>query len=106
MGLSGWCRVFSFSGASKDNIAGLGFELHGLTNTQDNWRIDEIENSIFAFLLRRDFRDYYRREGASTYIFRDFDRMVEVRGQVGVDIFESMPNSVSGIYLVTDGAVE
>ena len=88
-------EFFSFSGASKDNIAGLGFELHGLTNTQDNWRIDEIENSIFAFLFRRDFRDYYRREGASTYIFRDFDRMVEVRGQVGVDVFESMPNSVS-----------
>jgi hypothetical protein len=88
-------EFFSFSGASRDNLVALGFELHGLTNTQDNWRIDEIENSIFAFLLRRDFRDYYRREGASTYIFRDFDRMVEVRGQVGVDVFESMPNSVS-----------
>ena len=46
----------------------LGGEVHDLTETQDDWIIPTSENSLAAFLIKEDFRDYYRRQGYSAYL--------------------------------------
>ncbi|MBI3189566.1 MAG: BamA/TamA family outer membrane protein [Ignavibacteriales bacterium] len=43
----------------------LGVEGHSLTDTKDQWIIDETENSLASFFVRDDYRDYFGREGVS-----------------------------------------
>jgi hypothetical protein len=50
----------------------IGLEAHDLTATEDEWIIPEDENSLAAFFIREDFRDYYRREGFSAYASQKF----------------------------------
>lgn len=38
----------------------IGAEYHNLTTTDDAWRAERTENSVYAFLVREDFRDYYK----------------------------------------------
>ncbi len=45
----------------------VGLEAHDLTASEDEWIIPEDENSLAAFLIREDFRDYYKRQGFSAY---------------------------------------
>jgi len=45
----------------------LGLEAHDMTTSEDEWIIPEDENSVAAFLIREDFRDYYQRRGFSAY---------------------------------------
>lgn len=45
----------------------LGGEAHDRTDSQDEWIIPEVENSLAAALINEDFRDYYRRDGYSFY---------------------------------------
>lgn len=53
---------FSFLGRTT-----VGLEAHDLTASEDEWIIPEDENSLAAFLIREDFRDYYQRRGFSAY---------------------------------------
>jgi hypothetical protein len=46
----------------------VGGETHDFTDTQDQWIIPELENSLAAALINEDFRDYYRRDGFSLYL--------------------------------------
>jgi hypothetical protein len=46
----------------------LGGEVYDFTDTQDEWIIPELENSLAAALINEDFRDYYRRDGFSFYL--------------------------------------
>jgi hypothetical protein len=41
----------------------LGAEFHDLTASDDQWQMSSIEASLAAVGPRRNFRDYYRREG-------------------------------------------
>ncbi|TAK54241.1 MAG: hypothetical protein EPO24_13365 [Bacteroidetes bacterium] len=43
----------------------IGAEGHSLTDTKDQWIVDESENTLAAFFLRDDYRDYFGREGVS-----------------------------------------
>jgi hypothetical protein len=45
----------------------FGAEGHNLTDTQDQWIIDEGENTLAALFLRDDYRDYYTRKGFSVW---------------------------------------
>ena len=89
----GGAEVFTFYGQSKANLLALGLEVHGITDTQDDWRVAEVENSVYALLMRRDLRDYYRREGGSVYASHDFDRVVQVIGKVAIDHYNSLINT-------------
>lgn len=46
----------------------IGFEGHKLTDTEDNWIIGNYENSLAAFLIHEDFRDYFYRTGYGAHI--------------------------------------
>ncbi|OGF97838.1 MAG: hypothetical protein A2Z06_03140 [Candidatus Glassbacteria bacterium RBG_16_58_8] len=38
-------------------------DAYRLTETNDRWRISDLENSIAAFMFKEDFRNYYETEG-------------------------------------------
>ncbi len=48
-----------------NNATIIGAELHSLTDTQDEWRLDQMENSLAAFFAKQDYYDYFEREGYS-----------------------------------------
>lgn len=41
----------------------VGIEYHNVTITEDHWRTGRLENAMYAFLVREDFRDYFKIEG-------------------------------------------
>ena len=43
----------------------VGIEGHSLTDTKDQWIVDETENTLDAIIARDDYRDYFSREGVS-----------------------------------------
>jgi len=45
----------------------VGVEGHSLTDTRDQWLVDDGENNLAALLARDDYRDYYGREGVSLW---------------------------------------
>jgi hypothetical protein len=51
-----------------NNQIKIGGSVYRLTDTEDDWICDESENSIYAVLIREDFRDYYQAEGGNIYI--------------------------------------
>jgi len=52
---------------------------HDLTDTEDDWIISEDENSLAAFFLNEDFRDYYRRAGFTAYINPNIREIVDFK---------------------------
>ncbi len=50
------------------SLVAVGAELHHLVDTRDRWIISDTENSLAAFVLREDFRDYYLDDGYSIFL--------------------------------------
>ena len=44
---------------------GFGGRLFNVVESVEPWQIGDLESSLAAFLVRRDYRDYYQRHGAS-----------------------------------------
>jgi hypothetical protein len=72
----------------------VGAEVHDLTDTQDGWVISEEENTLAALLLRRDYRDYYRRTGGSGYLRGALSPWVEVAVSLTADELSTLENQV------------
>jgi hypothetical protein len=70
----------------------LGGEAHDLTDTQDEWIIPELENSLAAALINEDFRDYYRREGFSLYASQNLGWSLKLTATYRNDNFFALPN--------------
>jgi len=49
----------------KDHIFEVGGEGHLLTDSRDQWMIEDGENSLMAFFAKEDFMDYFQRGGFS-----------------------------------------
>ncbi len=92
-------ELFSFYSPANagDNLVTMGAELHDVVDSQDGWLIAQEENSLGALLFRRDFRDYYRRTGWSTYSTHNFGGVLQVTGRYGMDEFESLDTQISGV---------
>jgi len=82
-------------GPGSDTMLSLGGEVHNLTDTEDDWIISEEENTLSSVLLRRDFRDYFRRSGWSAHVAHDLGGIVRVSGRIMQDDFHSLENSVN-----------
>ena len=74
--------------------AGVGAELHDLTDTQDHWLLSAEENSLDAVMFRRDFHDYYRRTGFSLYAVQSLGTDLRLTARYAQDDFSSLANSV------------
>jgi len=60
----------------EENRLELGLEAHEFTDTDDDWIIGNEENSLAAFFLHEDFRDYFYRRGFGAHISQELgDRM-------------------------------
>lgn len=73
----------------------LGGEFHNLTATKDDWIMGRMENSLAAFLIKEDFRDYYRREGYSVFFNQNLGRRISLRGEFRDDRFSSLENKTN-----------
>lgn len=62
----------------NDNRIGFGAEAHSITDSKDNWRIDNTENSLAAFFIHEDYKDYYLREGWSLHASKYFNRSTTI----------------------------
>ncbi len=67
-----------YAGGGEARIA-LGAEAHDFTASEDDWTISEDENSLAAFFLNEDFRDYYRRSGFSVYLNPNVRETVDLK---------------------------
>lgn len=70
----------------------VGTEAHRLTDTQDEWVISSLENSLAALFLKEDFQDFYRREGFSVFASQNFSPVLQLRGEYRRDEFVNMAN--------------
>ncbi|MDP4220625.1 MAG: hypothetical protein Q8916_01405 [Bacteroidota bacterium] len=72
----------------------LGAEYHNVTTTDDAWRTERAENAVYAFLVREDFRDYYKIEGWDAYIAFRPEQKSELHVEYRSDIYYDEPQRV------------
>jgi hypothetical protein len=68
----------------------FGIDVHNFIDSKDNWLISPEENSIAAFLIHEDFKDYYRKKGFSIHLAQYLDKNLRLR----VDYVSNDYNSV------------
>ncbi|MBN1349904.1 BamA/TamA family outer membrane protein [candidate division KSB1 bacterium] len=68
----------------------VGAKAYDVTESQDEWIIPSLENSLSALLIKEDWQDFYRREGYSAYITQNLTPMLQIGGEYHVDNFYSM----------------
>lgn len=93
---------YSFAGKQWQYQAGLerwtagdyrfsvGGEFHNMTDTQDRWIICDHENSLAAFFLKEDFRDYYNRSGWSVWASQNFSKGTKLTATYQYDDFRNL----------------
>ena len=88
-------ELFTYYGppTASSHLAAIGVELHDLTDSQDGWLISAAENTLNAVLLRRDYRDYYRRTGGSLYTAHNVGGVLQVGARWSRDRLASMGQS-------------
>ncbi len=60
----GLAQQFGF----KNVLLELGIEGHDIVDTRDHWLIGNLENSLNALFARYDYRDYFLRQGFSSWM--------------------------------------
>jgi hypothetical protein len=80
LGIFRTAQQFSWDSANVGHLAraelrvGEGFQLrvggrlHDVVAPVETWQLDPAETGLAAFLLRRDFRDYFGRHGGAGYV--------------------------------------
>ena len=79
----------------KENILEFGIEIHGITDTEDNWIIQNEENSLAAFFLHEDFRDYFYRRGVGAHISQEFASCFKLKLKYLVDDYAATENNTN-----------
>ena len=72
----------------------VGAEYHNMTTTDDAWRTERVENSVYAFLVREDFRDYFKIDGWDAFLAFRPERNTEIRVEYRSDIYYDQPQRV------------
>ncbi len=70
----------------------VGLEAHDYTASEDEWVIPEDENSLAAWLINEDFRDYFRRDGFSAYFSQSLSDNAKLTAGYRRDKLLSLPN--------------
>jgi len=79
----------------RKNRLTFGIESHKITDTDDEWIIENWENSLAAFFLHEDFRDYFYRTGYSAYIGQNFGRVFSLRVKYLNDEYDATENNTN-----------
>jgi hypothetical protein len=73
----------------NDNRTEIGAETHSIIDSKDNWLIDPNENSLAAFFIHEDFKDYYLRDGWSAHISQYIARETKINVQYAEETHQS-----------------
>lgn len=73
----------------------FGVEAHELTGTDDSWIIGDHENSLAAFFIHEDFRDYYYRQGSGAHIGLDIGHNFKFQAKYLADEYDSTSNNTN-----------
>jgi len=92
----GLTRQFAFpdNEAGSSHLLEIGGEAHSFTDSKDAWLIDARENSLAAFFIHEDFRDYFERQGFTLlagWYYRRVELTTQVRAEMNFDEETSMP---------------
>jgi hypothetical protein len=68
----------------------LDVEGFKITDTEDRWRTGDFENSIIAFFVSNDDRDYYEKTGGSVKLSYNLMEEVTVTGSLGSAEYRSL----------------
>lgn len=82
----------------------VGISARSRTDTNDRWRLSDLENALKAFTFGLDYRYYFRREGYEIYYRRDIARNSHVRLALGDEHYYSL-NNLSPFTLFGDNFV-
>lgn len=52
----------------SDRGAGIGARMYNVVDPIESWQLTNLETALAAFLVRRDYRDYYQRHGSTGYV--------------------------------------
>jgi len=79
----------------EENRLEFGVEAHDFTDTDDDWIIDDEENSLAAFFLHEDFRDYFYRRGFGAHISQEVGEMMRLKVKYLADDYDTAVNEAS-----------
>jgi hypothetical protein len=51
-----------------DRGIGVGARMYNVIDPIESWQLTNIETALAAFLVRRDYRDYFQRHGTTAYV--------------------------------------
>ena len=68
--------AFDYWMGNEDRIE-FGGEIFSLTDSKDNWKINIIDNTLHAFFIHEDFKDYFLREGFLLQINKYFSKIIK-----------------------------
>ncbi len=74
----------------NENRFEVGIEGHSLTASKDYWIIGPKENSLYAFLAREDFMDYFSRDGMSVHVAQYFHVNSRITLSFDLDKYSSL----------------
>lgn len=87
-------KFFQFTGLLSvpfmDERMRLDVEGFKMTETEDRWRAEDLENSIITFVVSNDDRDYYERTGGSVGLSYDMTDEVQVGGSLSSAEYRSL----------------
>ena len=52
----------------NDRGIGVGARMHNVVDPIESWQLTNLETALAAFLVRRDYRDYFQRHGTTGYV--------------------------------------
>lgn len=91
-------RVLYTAGVRKDFFAfkrlTFGAEFIRKLGSADNWIIGEVENSLAAFFLRNDHKDYFLKRGLSFYLDHRFLEAHTLRIEIGRHTYDAVKRNV------------
>ncbi len=73
----------------RDRGIGIGAQAVNVVDPVESWQMSDIEVAMAAFLLRRDYRDYYQRKGGNAFLTLYGARNVSLTGTYGEERWSS-----------------
>ena len=77
----------------------VGFRLSRFTDTDDEWRIGSLENTLATLFARFDYRDYYERDGIAWFVearpFEEWSATLRYESHAHTDLSDPDPDAWS-----------
>jgi len=86
-------------GIKKDltefNTTTIGAELFRSLESQDEWIIGDVENSLASLFFREDYKDYYGSQGFKFFIEHQFLEIHTLRFEIGRKKYDSLRRNIN-----------